>query len=217
MALRKQIELDFTDFATLLITETFDAIISSLRQQQGKYLEIKNAAALSLADFIKLYITDEITIEEMIKLFGPSVKSPGVSAAHAGEPYAPGGGESLEKPGIYAQCGYKMQNDDYKKSKKEIFITEQGESNIKSATAIVVGRRMQEYFKSLADNGVPRIQVDSGKISARLSVRVEERQSGEDGYSKRMVVRPVSATSPDILNKKANLAGELEINFRTII
>lgn len=216
MALRKQIELDFSDFAALLITETFDAIVSSLHQQQEKYLEIKNAAALSLTDFINLYVTDDVTTQEMIKLFGPSIKRLGVSAAHEGEPYAAADRNRPDKPGIYAQCGYKMQKGDFKKLKNEFVITEQGESKITAAVAIVVGRRMQEYFKGLAERGIPRIQVDSGRISARLSVRVEERQNGANGYSQRMVVRPVSATSPEILYKKANLAGEIEIKFRTI-
>lgn len=216
MGLLKNVEIDLAQFTALLIYETFEAMMSSSAQQADKVREMQQAALLPIEDFISTYMTEQAIDHEEKRIFGPSSSRPGLSAVQPGEPYSPTRGNNAEVPPIYARCGVLMRRGDYIKSDDGAQISAAGSRKIRNAIALGLGRRMQDHIKTLKDAGVPRLLIDSGRISARLAVRMEEREAGDLGAGKRIVVRPLSMRNPEVLRIKADLAAEIEIHFRTI-
>jgi hypothetical protein len=80
----KEVGLDFAEFASTLISETLNAVISSILTQEKQVAELEQQAMLSPEEYARENLTDEIIKAEIMQLF-PSIN--GKSSVDVGEPY----------------------------------------------------------------------------------------------------------------------------------
>jgi hypothetical protein len=83
----RSIGLDFAEFASTLISETLNAVISSILTQEKQVAELEQQATLSPEEYARENLTDEIIRTEIMQLF-PSINGGfGKSSIDVGEPY----------------------------------------------------------------------------------------------------------------------------------
>jgi len=106
--LLKPVELGFAEFVSQLISETLQAIVTSMIQQEKKIREIEELMALDTDIFTERVINDEMVKNEILQIF-PS-KEEGKSSVDEGSPYVPENKEEgvKENPPIFSLINYKM-------------------------------------------------------------------------------------------------------------
>lgn len=186
------------------------------------------ALVMSLEAFSKAYISDDEVKSELTRLF----TDPGIpdekSSVEPGMPYVPVGENNSEMPCIREICGYDMIKGDYIENKNGFEITEMGYKNISRAVLMRIASLKQEGLRYVVSRGIPRVLVDNGKVSAKLTMRIEEQKKTSKNSSKflgsrndfiggKLVVRPVNARGPEYLTVKTDITSEVEINFKTIV
>ena len=61
----KPIEVGFAEFVAKLVSEVFDAVVTSQFDQEKRIAELSAAAGLPSEEFAKNFVTDEQTMEEL--------------------------------------------------------------------------------------------------------------------------------------------------------
>jgi hypothetical protein len=221
-------ETGFAEFAALLITETLEAVIAAQISQEEKLRELVTAATLPADSYIERYLPQEVIRNELLLLF-PSVKE-GASGVDPGSPYSPPEGVTPESPPVKEKCGMIVGDSDIKKSETGYIFTEAGAEKISLLIARALADRQQAALKSLAGRGFPRVLVDHGRISARLTFRLTEKDTTSTGVKNaasiagialpattRLRVQPINTKGPEILGLKTDITSEVEITFKTIL
>ena len=73
----KPIEVGFAEFIAKLVSEVFDAVVTSQFDQEKRIAELSVAASLPSGEFAKNFVTDEQMVRELQRLFpGDSDKHP---------------------------------------------------------------------------------------------------------------------------------------------
>ena len=164
------IELGFAEFVAKLISEIFDATISSQAQQQEKILEMQNMLLQPDSVFLDAMLSQEYFIREVDLLLEGYFPSDSDHLAHViyeGAPYTPAKANKKENPLIKEQLGIDLGNGDFLPKKNQL--TSQGVSKIyeKAGEPLAIQKRV--IFRQLVENGLPNIVVESGKINAKLT------------------------------------------------
>jgi hypothetical protein len=217
-------ELGFAEFTAGLINQTLEAVISAYADQERKLLEIRRVAALSPET--------SLGIEEAIARQFPPPKGSLGSTIDAGSGYVPASEGQAEKPAIAQLTGYRMvANRDYRRQSGSFVITSAGYDNIWRAVALELAKAQLSFIQGMATKGFPRVFVDHGRVSSKLVFKLYEQEvSGATSSPailpgiplsstplKRFMVAPVHAKGPEYLSLKADIVGEVEITFKTIM
>jgi hypothetical protein len=236
----KPIEVGFAEFMAKLVSEVFDAVITSQFDQEKRIAELSAAASLPSEEFAKNFVTDEQTMEELERLFpGASDKHP--TAIYVGAPYRPKREGVSELPPIHAILGITLQKGDYRVFKKQIVLTASGVKKVKSAVRQHLAKEHQAVVKEIIRRGLPRVIADAGRVNAKLTYEVlsiEDNAKLENAtkfgaplrplghavfipesgaLSKmRLVVRQADERSPQTQKLKVNVFGEVEVEFKTV-
>jgi len=236
----KPIEVGFAEFIAKLITEVFDAIVTSQFDQEERIAELSTVAGLPPEEFAEKFVTDEQTTEEIERLFpGDSDKHP--TAIYVGAPYRPERKGVSELPPIYAVLGITLEKSDYRVVKKQTALTFSGVEKVKSAVRQHLAKEHQAAVNEIIRRGLPRVIADAGRVNAKLTYDVlslEENaklektaklgtSSGPLGHAVfipqsgalsqlRLVVRQADERSPQNQKLKVNVFGEVEVEFKTI-
>jgi hypothetical protein len=221
-------ELGFADFTALLISQTLDAIIAAQLDQEKKIAEIQRSVRLSSEEFALQFLSGEAARNEIIRLFAVVEKDIIKSAVDAGMSYKVLKRGKIETPAVLALTGYKMAEGDWAgNSIENAVITEQGYENIENAVRISLANRQQEFLAIMLNNGMPRVFVDYGRISAKLTINFDQSNRNSAGISANKLVpqvlsqglrvKPVNTSGPEFFTLKTNITSEIEINFKTLI
>jgi hypothetical protein len=166
MSVEKKIpELGLAEFVSTLIRETFDAILTTQEEQTEKIAQIADLAGRSPEEVAASFISQQELDDSLQKLF-PSKEEP-YCLVYVGASYKPG---PNEQPPVFEACGYRMQKDDYAGGK----FTEKGYQSVVHHLRILLAEEKLKYIRQMVRTGVPRIQVDRGKILAKVSFSVRE-------------------------------------------
>ena len=172
-----KIELTLAEFVGKLISETFKAVIGSMVDQVRQQVAIIAGTELELAEFALQFISDNDVEEHLSSLFPWQ----GDSHAHAvfkGASYQPvSRNNPVEEPAIMELTGYKMEESDF----DSLQLTEKGVEKIKSAVRMNLAEDPQKALITLMRQGVPRVIVDSGRILAKVTFRVNQQESTGNG------------------------------------
>jgi hypothetical protein len=224
-------ELGFAEFTAGLINQTLEAVISAYADQERKLLEIRRVAALSPEAYVDELKTS-LGIEEAIARQFPPPKGSLGSTIDAGSGYVPASEGQAEKPAIAQLTGYRMvANRDYRRQSGSFVITSAGYDNIWRAVALELAKAQLSFIQGMATKGFPRVFVDHGRVSSKLVFKLYEQEvSGATSSPailpgiplsstplKRFMVAPVHAKGPEYLSLKADIVGEVEITFKTIM
>lgn len=180
MAEEKKIpEIGLAEFVSTLIRETFDAILTSQEEQSVKLAQIHALADSAPEDVATEFLTSE-EIDLGMKRFFPLSEDPYCSV-FVGAKYDP---EPNEEPAVYNLTGYKILDGDVAGGK----FTVQGFNAIKSQVMLMLAAEKLHQIRQMIRNGIPRIQVDNGKILAKVSFAVKENEV--EGVNPETTVEP---------------------------
>jgi hypothetical protein len=219
-------ELGFAEFASTLISETLNAVVTSILTQEKQAAQLEAQAQQSAEQYAKENLADELVRQEVIRLFPYSADNPEKSAVDAGEPYSKTK-DGQESPAIYSTVGYQITRGDLTVGKGKTVLSATGYANIAAATRLILAQQHLDIIKTVVARGIPRVYVDNGHIKSKLNLRFEagtQQASASTTGSKiaalgirKIYAQPVSANKPEFLTLKADVLSEVEITFKTVV
>lgn len=232
------VELGFSEFVSKLISDTFEAVITTSISQEEDWTQLNDLLSQKLDVFTALVVDGEMLENEMARLF-PDEAGGTLIVENTKYQKADEEKEVIEDPPIEAFTGYipkgdKLDNDDV----KAIFEIVKGQ----------LGSKQYEVLSKVFSRGATKVIVDAGKINAKLNFEIlqvegpEEPDDGDDltpivnkrifvkrkfpGFSGlarpiemknvHFFVKPPTDRDPQTHQVKANVYGEVEIQFKTI-
>ena len=233
--------LGFAEFVAKLIEETFEAIVSSQSEQERRYGEMLQAAELDSEAFAELMVPEVAIAEELSRLL-PSDTPGQPHAIHVGASYKPARGRRLEKPAFRSMFGVVLERRDYIVSRRRgICLKRSAVDRISKAVRLRLATGQQEALRQSLQRGIPRLIIDSGSVSAKLTfqlIRVEDAESPDILPTLAAPIRPLSKSpkpiSPELnkirlLVRNANVQapqenrpqtdvfGEVKVTFKTVL
>lgn len=235
------VELGFTDFVGKLISDTFDAILTSQASQEERWIELRELLGKSTEDFANEIVSDDAVTAFMIELFP---NGDGGHVIEAGLPYQ---AENLRKglvesPPVFLTFGYKPSGK--KLTNGDVLAIRQLAKN-------EISQKQFEVLSALLNKGNTRVIVDGGKINAKMTFNILQVEDEEESSSSttastvansvrsnfvlsksvlsyaslakplalkniHFFVKPTSDKDPQSSTVKANIYSEVEIQFKTI-
>jgi hypothetical protein len=236
----KAIEVGFAEFIAKLISEVFDAVVTSQVNQEKRIAELSDAADLPPEEFAEHFVTDEQTTAELERLF-PGNSDKHRTAIYVGAPYRPKSEGVSELPPIHAVLGITLVKGDYRVVKKQAILTSAGVNKVKSAVRQHLAKAHQAAVQEIIRRGLPRVIADAGRVNAKLTYEILSTEDNakfekatplgeplrplgqaifipESGAlaKMRLVVRQADERSPQTQKLKVNVFGEVEVEFKTI-
>lgn len=231
-SLAKAAEMGFAEFASTLISETLNAIVTSILTQEKQAAQLEQQAQLTPEEYAKENLTDDLIRAEITRLFPHPTGAAGKSGIDKGEPYT-NSKETGENPAIFNKTGYKITKGDLTVNQENMAISDNGYSNIAAAIRLNLARQHLAILQSVIARGIPRVYVDNGYISSKLALRFETNTTTQatqpsTPISKagsriagtnlpRLIAQPVNANKPEYLTLKADVLSEVKITFKTVI
>ncbi|HRZ42711.1 MAG TPA: hypothetical protein P5228_08410 [Bacteroidales bacterium] len=190
-------ELGLAEFVSTLIRETFDAIITAQEEQTEKIAQIAEIAGLPPDEVAAALLTPEDALAGLQRIF-PAGEAP-FSTVYENAPYRP---EPNEYPPVFVTTGYIMQKADFANGK----FTLTGYNSVLQKVSQMLAEEKLQLIREMMRNGLPKIQVDQGKILARVSFSVKETE-GETGASPTTGTSAVTTGLPLTFLKKIDVLG----------
>ena len=164
------IDMGFAEFVAKLISEVFDAVVTSQAEQQEKFNELQELMTLPHESFVDHLLQQDPFIQQVDELLVehfPANDKEQMHVIYPGAPYQPKSGNKPESPAISDQLGITLLKADY--NAKDKTLTEAGVLKIyrKAAEPYVIQKR--NVITKLIEQGLSNIVVDSGKINAKLT------------------------------------------------
>ncbi len=233
------VELGFSEFVSKLISDTFEAVITTSISQEEDWTQLNELLSQELDVFTSLVVDREMVENEILRLFPDNT---GGTTIVDGAKYQKADLEKSisENPPIEAFTGYKPKSDELKD--KDV-------SAIFEIIRVQLGQKQYDVLSRVFSRGATKVIVDAGKINAKLNfeiLQVEEQEVPDDPVSdislavnKRIFVKrkfpgfsglarpiemknvhffvkPPTDKDPQTHQVKANVYGEVEIQFKTI-
>ncbi|MGD6851558.1 MAG: hypothetical protein ACQCN6_05800 [Candidatus Bathyarchaeia archaeon] len=224
----KSAEMGFAEFTSTLISETLNAVVTSILTQEKQAAQLAAQAQLSAEDYAKENLTDDLVRAEILRLFPSSSGNADKSAVDAGEPYT-NNNETGESPSIYNKIGYTITKGDLTGDRvnrgKTVFSTA-GYNNISAAARLALAKQHLAVIQTVVSRGIPRVYVDNGQITSKLTLRFEADSTATASTTgsriagvgiRKIVAQPVSAARPEFLSLRADVLSEVKITFKTVV
>lgn len=196
-------ELGFAEFVAKLISDTFDAILSSQVDQKNKMAELYALLSMEQEAFVGLCMEDEGLLEQLHgqlqDLFGDNSEIGHL--VQEGSAYQPKTKSTIELPAykemlditLLEKVDYKPPSAQQKPASKSKFVLlSAGAEKIKRAIMARIGEQQRAAIDSMVTDGIPRLVVDSGKINAKLTFATElfdDKKSEDSGTPDKPVAR----------------------------
>lgn len=233
-------DVGFAEFTATLLRETLEALIAAQLDQEEKIRTLLEMTELDPGRFVEEVVPVEAAEQELARLL-PSENA--THSAVAGAPYSSARADAPEAPPIFERTGYQMQEEDF--DAQGSVITEAGAANILNHTRRQLAEAQRTHLVSMAQSGIPRIVVDSGRVNAKLTFQLSKTsipggstpaaaglsldpspatrlpsariQSIQQSIKPLIFqVKPVDPRRPEITRASANVVGEVEFTFKTI-
>lgn len=188
-----------TEFIAKLIDETMEAVVASQASQYKRQNEIKEAILLPLSEFSDMYISASETDEEIISVFkGQSI--------------------SKDKSFVYETWRFELEQlnvelidgEDIRKDR----LTDIGILKIRAAVKITLGSGKQLLLQQMLKQGIPRIQIDSGEITAKLALDVSQKNKPATSSAKKMLPNERVKSEPEKVHFLSNYSASTKENLK---
>lgn len=170
------VDLGFAEFVTTLLSEVVSSIAAAQSDQAQRLAELTAAASLSVEEFAASHVTDAVLDEYLAARF-PSSAPDRPHDAVGGAPYRPARGQQREHPPYEEALGVHLTGTDFNADKGTLLA--RGVGKIRDAARRQVAEQQQDVARALLERGVPKVVVDAGRISAKLTF--EALQYREEG------------------------------------
>lgn len=164
------IDMGFAEFVAKLISEVFDAVVTSQAEQQEKFNELQDLMALPHESFIDHLLQQDSFIQQVDELLAehfPANNDEQLHAIYSGAPYQPASGNTPESPAVFDRLGIKMTKSDFHGKSKTL--SNSGVLKIYRKAAEPYAVQKRNIITKLIEQGLSNIVVDSGKINAKLT------------------------------------------------
>jgi hypothetical protein len=219
------VQMELGEFVSKLVLDAFTGVTDALRLQEEQHGEMAAAATLEPLEFANATIPDEEVDRELARLF-PSGDSSHPHAVYVGAPFqAAAGANTAEKPAFQAVAGVNLVRADFTKARgtKAVSLGAAGVKRIREATRLRLGAQAQTVLRAIIGRGIPRVLVDSGRISAKVSLGVQTSTQAPASRAvvatrkdARFLVRMVDSLAPQNQQLAVDIMSELEIRFKTV-
>lgn len=214
-----KVDLGLAEFVAKLISETMDAVTTSLVDQAHKRAALAENAALDLREFAARNVAEAEVDRELGGLF-PSEEEGVAHTIVEGARYLPPGPEGTgERPPIRELLGLSLGRDDLLRSKSGVQLTAAGVARIRDAVRLLVGRSMQESLGAVLREGLPTVVVDSGRIASKVTFEVHELEPEAEAQPQPSATTPKFArlSRPLIAKQALPIESLLPPNVRMVV
>lgn len=175
-------DMGFAEFVAKLISEVFDAVVTSQAEQEEKLLEIKELVSQPEELFLDNLLQDDVFLDQIDRLLSsyfPANSEKNIHAIFEGAPYKVKKGNSTESPAILEQLGLDLSESESAKKNK---LTNNDVLEIYRAAARPFAQQKRQAMINAIEHGFSNIIVDSGKINAKFTFNtsVEREETEED-------------------------------------
>ncbi len=234
------VELGFSDFVSKLISDTFEAVITTSVNQEEDWQQLGELLSQQIDVFTEIVIDNKSVDNEINRLFPDGE---GGNLITKGQDYKKSNPEKDidESPLIYFYTGYQPKGSS---------LSEQDVLEINRSVKNILGKKQYDVLSNVYSKGATRVIVDAGKINAKLNFEILQVEEDEEdpadpvvgdprpGLSRIFVkrkfpgfiglarptemrnvhffVKPPTDKDPQTSQVKANVYGEVEINFKTV-
>jgi len=161
-------EVNYPEFTSKLISDTFDAIVASMIRQQEAYADLVEKIAMTLEDFSAEAVTDT-DVETYLRTYFPGEEDNGTSV---GSPSAPGELDDADAARLASLLGPEAIE-----TGEEGSLPEEGGLDAADVELIyrlvrrMLARPRLEALRELVSRGITRIVVEDGTIETELEFR----------------------------------------------
>lgn len=179
----EKVNLGMCEFIAKLIDETMEAVIDAQNTQNEQLATIRIASLQSSEEFASKNISDKEAIIYLSNLMAPTI--------------LPSVGKIFDAVLFQNKLNFTFIEGDYITNKRGNYLTQQGYDAMLLQCKIILSEQKHEMFKLLFRDGLPKIVIDSGEITAKVAFTAVSNSSS-------------SSTKPVL--KKAATDSKLEIS-----
>lgn len=236
-------DLGLAEFLSKLIQETFEAVLASQTEQEQRRNQLMEIAGLSVEEYASRFITDDDVERELARLF-PSDQEGQPHLIYPGARYQPLSRNIFEVPAIRAMLGVELLRSDYRVTRRRGATTLKREAveRVRESLSLRMAAVRLSAIQQAVERGVPEVIIDSGRVNAKLTFQVVRNTDADtpqmrarlasplsqlsyplssinmdELYNLRLVVRQADERAPQTSQLQANVFGEVEITFKTVI
>jgi hypothetical protein len=218
-------EMGFAEFASTLISETLNAVVTSILTQEKQAAQLEQQALQSPDEYAKENLTGDMVRAEVLRLFPSTTDDATKSSVDEGQPYSTRATE--ETPAILKKVDYKITKTDLTVGRGRTTINATGYAHIFAATKTALANQHLAVLKAVVARGIPRVYVDNGHITSKLTLNFQQGTTTTNAATtgakiagssiRRITAQPVNANRPEYLSLKADVLSEIEITFKTVV
>ncbi|MFL6291644.1 MAG: hypothetical protein ACJ759_12180 [Thermoanaerobaculia bacterium] len=238
-------QVGFSEFVGKLLSEVFDAVVTSQVDQRRQAAQLTEAAQLPLAEAASRFV-DEARVEEELAFLFPAEQPGAPNAVQVGAPYRHQGSEGGERPPFGMFLGITLEpGEDFVQQGADASLTAAGVSRVREAVRLRLARSHLAALRALVEQGVPQIQVSSGKVAAKLTYQLASQEPAATTAGPvvvfqaspptprrsfelpgataaaaprfRLAIRQASDRAPQLSQLQVDVYGEVEVQFRTVL
>jgi len=203
------VDLGFTEFVSSLLSEVLESVVSNQVQQEQRRGELLEAASLDPAAFAARHVGDAEVEAYLAQLF-PATAADRPHDAASGTPYRSGEGDEHEQPPYVERLGVRLTGADVSTETGRLLA--RGARRLAAAARQRLAEQQVAAARDLVESGIPRVQVDGGRITARVTFEALQfrQQAVEDvddgGAAEEETAEPDDGTRP---TASGQLSGQL--------
>lgn len=203
------VDLGLTEFVSSLLSEVLESVVGNQVQQEQRRSELLDAASLDPAAFAALHVGDAEVEAYLAQLF-PATAADRPHDAASGTPYRPEEGTQEEQPPYGERLGVRLTGADVSTETGRLLA--RGARRLAAAARERLAEQQVAAARDLVERGIPRVQVDGGRITARVTFEALQfrEQAVEDvdagGGAEEGTAEPDDGTRPTVAG---SLSGQL--------
>jgi hypothetical protein len=171
------VDLGFTEFVTTLLSEVLRSVVAAQGEQEERRRELLDVADLSVDEFASQHVTDD-DVDAWLAEVLPSGDPERTHEAVRGAPYVPGGRGEAESPPFAELLGVELTREMFDEERGTLL--EEGEAALRAAARRLLAERQLQVVRDLAERGLPRVVVDAGRITAKLTFEALQYRDQEE-------------------------------------
>ncbi len=192
------VNLGMAEFIAKLIDETMEAVIDAQNTQNEQIATIRIASLQSIEEFASNNVNDADALDYLTDLIAPNV--------------LPIVGKTFDLVFFQDKLDMIFADGDFTQTKRSKYITQQGYDAMLLQCKILMSEQKHEMLKALFRDGLPKIVIDNGEITAKVAFTAVTNATSNTttntatgGTQKRAAIdTKISATtiSPSIMDTK---------------
>jgi hypothetical protein len=151
----EKVNLGMAEFIAKLIDETMEAVIDAQNTQNEQLATIRIASLQSLEEFASKNVSDTEAVSYLSNLIAPSI--------------LPAVGKIFDINLFQSKLNITFIAGDFVLNKRGYYLTQQGYDAMVLQCKIMMSEQKHEMLKLLFRDGLPKIVIDNGEITAKVA------------------------------------------------